>query len=132
MCKTRRSHAALTIWLNAGFASNGSLCFRAVNGCTALNASSCRAQKAVPHAATGTFPLTFSRIMSSVAKSAALRKLPRPKSFSYESRSPSTRLNSGRQSSSRSACRHAPRSDAYSHIISHRGYAWYHAARSAL
>jgi len=70
------------------------------------------AGKTLPHplqAATATLPLTFSRIWSSVAKSAALRKFPRPKSFSYESRSPSSRLNSGRQPRSRSACARARR-----------------------
>lgn len=40
--------------------------------------------------------LSFSRIMSSTEKSAGLRKVPRPKSFSYESLRPSTRSYSAR------------------------------------
>merc|ERR1712098_705220 len=44
--------------------------------------------------------LSFSRIMSSTEKSAGLQKVPRPKSFSYESLRPSTRSYSGFQSKS--------------------------------
>ena len=52
----------------------------------------------------GCLPLTFSRTMSSVAKSASFLNVPLPKSFWYESVKPSTKLNSGAQSRSAIAC----------------------------
>lgn len=44
------------------------------------------------------------KIMSSAVKSASFLYVPRPKSFSYESRSPSTKPNSGAQPNSCLAC----------------------------
>ena len=56
------------------------------------------------YASAGSLFLTFSRIMSSVVKSASFLKVPLPKSFSYESVRPLTRSYSGAQSSSAMAC----------------------------
>lgn len=57
----------------------------------------------INQAATTVLVPNFSRITSSVEKSASFRNVPRPKSRLYESVRPSTKLNSGAQSSSVSA-----------------------------